>query len=72
MDSIGLLGTLHTRLFQMFHLYQTAANLGFKNLGLTFLIVASILELSDPVQFEPVGQVTAVFYDVKNQQVSKT
>ena len=26
-------------------------------------------ELSDPVQFEPVGQVTAVFYDVKNQQV---
>jgi hypothetical protein len=26
-------------------------------------------ELSDPVQFEPVGQVTAVFFDVKNQQV---
>jgi hypothetical protein len=40
-------------------------------LGLAFLIVAFILELSDPVQFEPVGQVTAVFFDVKNQQVSK-
>jgi len=27
------------------------------------------LELSSPVQFEPVGQVTTVFYDDKNQQV---
>ena len=28
------------------------------------------LELSSPVQFEPVGQVTTVFYDDKNQQVN--
>jgi len=28
-----------------------------------------LLELSRPVQFEPVGQVTTVFFDDKNQQV---
>ncbi len=72
MDSIGLLGMLRTKLFLMYHfLYQTVPNLGFK-MRISFPDRGFILELSDPVQFEPVGQVTAVFYDVKNQQVSKT
>jgi len=31
--------------------------------------MSSYLELSSPVQFEPVGQVTTVFYDDKNHQV---
>ena len=28
-----------------------------------------LLELSEPVTFEPVGPVTSVFYDAKNKQV---
>ena len=29
-----------------------------------------LLELSEPVSFEPVGPVTSVFYDAKNKQVT--
>jgi hypothetical protein len=38
----------------------------------SIIVVTNSSELSEPIQFEPVGQKTAVFYDVKNQQVFRT
>ena len=40
------------------------------DLDMAVMTSGGYLELSSPVQFDPVGQVTTVFYDDKNQQVN--